>query len=138
VCIAMTDFPKRLVFVDDEPDIRRVVRDIIERVYPDIMLVTCASGEELLSRLRELQPDLILLDLRMPVMSGPDVVQMLRKREEGMNVPVIFVTGATRLEMTDEYKELGVIGVIHKPFDVMKLPNTIGEFWRAFIETKLV
>ncbi len=133
----MTDFPKRLVFVDDEQDVRRIVRDIIERVYPDIMLVTCSGGEELLSRLRELQPDLLLLDLRMPDMSGPDVVHALRAREEGANVPVIFITGATKVTMTDEYKDLGVIGVIHKPFDVMKLPEIIGEMWRDFIESKL-
>ncbi len=133
----MTDFPKRLVFVDDEKDVRRVVRDIIERIHPDIMLVTCATGEELLNRLRELQPDLILLDLRMPDMSGPDIVHELRAREEGASVPVIFMTGATKIAMNDEYKELGVIGVIHKPFEVMKLPEDIGTLWRAFIESKL-
>ena len=133
----MTDFPKRLVFVDDEQDVRRVVKDVIERIHPNMMIVTCRSGEELLSRLRELQPDLILLDLKMPDMDGPGVVEALRQREEGQSVPVIFVTGATKVTMTDEYKDLGVIGVIHKPFDVMKFSETIGEFWRAFIAAKI-
>jgi CheY-like chemotaxis protein len=133
----VTDFPKRLVYVDDEPDVRRIVREALERMDPDLMLVTCASGEELLSRLRELQPDLILLDLKMPVMSGPDILHELRRREDGQSVPVIFVTGKTRVQMTEEYKTLGVIGVIHKPFDVLKLTEIIGVFWKEFIESKI-
>lgn len=133
----MTDFPKRFVYVDDDSDLRRVVRMVIEKIHPDIMLVTCGTGEELIRRLRELQPDLILLDLRMPDMNGPDVLHELRAREDGASIPVILVTSMTKLTMLDDYKELGVIGVIHKPFEVMNLNEIIAELWKKFIESKL-
>lgn len=124
----MSEFPQRIVFVDDEPDVRRIVREALERAGRDLALVTCSGGEELLTRLRELQPDLILLDLKMKKMTGPDILQALRQHSEGANVPVIFMTG-TRVEMTDDYKNLGVIGVLHKPFDIAALPGQIAELW---------
>ncbi len=132
----MTHFPKRLVYVDDEQSVRHVVREALERLDPDIILVTCSGGAELMSRLRELQPDLILLDLKMPDMSGPDIIDALHKRPEGANIPVLFITG-TKVEMTDEYKNLGVIGVIHKPLDVLKLRETIGKFWAEYMESRI-
>ncbi len=85
---------------------------------------------ELLTRLKELQPDIILLDLKMPKMSGPDVITELRKKPYGIKVPIIFMTG-TRVVMTEQYRDLGVIGVIHKPFDIAKLADEIGAMWRA-------
>ena len=127
----MSDFPRRVVFVDDEQSIRKLVRDALERVMPNIALVTCSSGDELLTRLRELQPELILLDLKMKGKSGPDIIDALRAREEGKDIPIMFITGKTKVIMNDEYKNLGVIGVIHKPFDAVRLPETIGELWRA-------
>lgn len=133
----MTDFPRRLVFVDDEPDLRRIVREALEKDDPALVIVTCGGGEELLNRFRELQPDLILLDLKMKDMSGPDALEALRKREDGASVPVLFVTGAAKVEMTEEYKNLGVIGVLHKPFEAAKLREIIAGYWQAFIAEKI-
>lgn len=126
----MTDLPERIVFVDDEPAVRAVLRRALEETGQELALVTCSGGQELLTRYRELQPDLILLDLKMSKMSGPDVVTALRARPESERVPIIFITG-TRVVMTDEYKELGVIGVIHKPLDVKTLASQISQMWRA-------
>lgn len=128
----MTDFPERIVYVEDEPDIRRIVREALERAHPGIVLVTCASGQELLSRFRELQPSLILLDLKMPGLSGPDVLEKLQKIPEGAGVPVIFVTGKTKVEMMENYESLGVIGVIHKPFQLAEFPAQIERLWKDF------
>jgi CheY-like chemotaxis protein len=133
----MGEFPKRIVYVDDESSVRALVREALERMDPDLVVVTCSSGAELLNRLRELQPELILLDLKMPDMSGPDVVDALHKRPEGAEVPVIFVTAKTKVEMTEEFTSLSVIGIIYKPFEVMKLIESIGEFWRAYQEAKI-
>src|SRR5689334_18859797 len=112
----MTDFPKRIVYIDDEPQARRMVKDAIGGDEDDPhFLVTCATGRELIARLRELQPDLIMLDLRMPDMNGPDTIDALRKNPAYNNAPVIFITDREKVKMIDDYKALGVIGVLYKP-----------------------
>lgn len=125
----MSDLPQRIVYVDDDNSMRFVVREAFERLSPELSVVTCGTGAELLNRLRELQPDILLLDLKMPGMSGPDLLHELRKRPEGADLPVVFITAVQKIEMIEKYQALGVIGVVVKPFDVTKLAETIGRFW---------
>jgi len=121
----MSQMPRRIVYVDDDSDMRVIFRTALERKGYDGVLVTCGSGQELLDRVRVLQPDLIVLDLRMPQMNGPDTLEALREKEECGNIPVIFLTGAGKVDMHEEYQKLGVIGVIHKPFETGTLYDTI-------------
>ncbi|MEM7679924.1 MAG: response regulator [Pseudomonadota bacterium] len=125
--------PGRIVFVDDDNDIRQVVRDSFQMadVSKDVVIATCGSGGELLKRLNELQPALILLDLHMPGMNGIDFIHTLRDHKDGAHTPVIFLTGETRVEMKKQYEDIGVIGVIHKPFDVKTLPEQTFAIWRS-------
>lgn len=127
----MNNLPSRIVFVDDDRPIRNLVQETLKRVSEDIVVVTCESGKEFLARLRELNPDLLLLDLEMPDMNGADVVERLRMKDGGQDIPVIFMTGNSKLQMTEEYDRLGVVGVLHKPFSPYELPNQIGELWTA-------
>lgn len=131
----MTDSkrPSRIVYVDDDFDIRQIVRASFEKNDPDgkTVLATCGSGQELLSRLRELQPNLILLDLHMPDMNGPDTLDFLRSNDDGKEVPVIFITGKTKVVMEEHYKSLGVIGIIYKPFNADTLPQDVLKIWEG-------
>lgn len=127
----MSDFPKRLAYVDDDAALRDIMHIALERSGRDIVLVTCMSGKELVSRMREIHPDLVLLDLQMPDMSGPDTIQAIRKKPEFDDVRFVFVTGKKKLVMLDEYKNLGVIGVIYKPFETAKIADQIAELWQA-------
>jgi len=130
----MKDFPARIAYLDDEQDLREIVRLTLEGAGFDGALATCGSGRELMQRLRVLQPELILLDLRMPDMDGPDVLDALNKSDEGKNVPIILTTGALKLEMLELYKSLGVIGVIHKPLDLDDLVENIRDLWLGHLE----
>lgn len=125
--------PGRVVFVDDDTDIRQVVRESfqVSEVAKGVVIATCGSGEELLKRLNELQPALILLDLHMPNMNGIDFIHTLREHKDGRDIPVIFLTGETRVKMKKEYEDIGVIGVIHKPFDVKTLPQQAFAIWNS-------
>lgn len=122
-------FPQRLIYVDDDEDMRTIVRESLSRSIDDFVLVTCASGEELLHRLDEIQPDVILLDLSMPGMSGPDIMEKLQQNETYAKIPIIFMTGKDKVEMIDDYKALSVLGVIHKPFETSKLAEQISAIW---------
>lgn len=132
-------FPERIVYVDDEQDLRTIMRETIEAEGFDGSFVTCGSGQELLNRIRVLQPNLILLDVMMPEMDGLDVLAALKDSEDGADVPVIFMTGVQKLEMLEKYKHLGVIGVLHKPFNADSFMGSIEEIWlryRAGLDAK--
>lgn len=134
----MSDFPRRMVYVDDEPQARKIVKQTLGGDDDDAhFLVTCATGRELIARLQELQPDLILLDLRMPDMNGPDTIAALRSNPAYNNPSVIFVTERQKVKMIDEYRALGVIGVIHKPLEPKKLRVQIKELWMEHNNNKL-
>lgn len=126
----MSNFPQRMVYVDDEPQSRKLVKETLGMDEKN-MLVTCATGHELIARMPELQPDLILLDLRMPDMNGPDTIDAMRKIPAIEHAPIIFITERTKVKMIDEYKTLGVIGVIYKPFDAKTLRQQISELWQG-------
>lgn len=119
--------PGRIVCIDDDKEIRGLVRDSFNMIEasPRPILANCGSGKEFLLRLNELQPSLILLDLNMPDMDGLDIIAAVRRNSETKDVPIIFLTGETRVVMDDSYDSLGVIGVIHKPFLPSELPSKI-------------
>jgi CheY-like chemotaxis protein len=124
--------PGRIVVVDDDELVRRMVRKALEKTGQDIVLVTCSTGQELLSRFRELQPDVIILDMMLNDMTGVDVVEALSQINEGYSTAVIFLTAKTKLTMAEDYRHLGVIGVIHKPFEIETLAAEVAAMWKAY------
>lgn len=101
-----------LLLVDDEPTNLRVLRTVLQEQY---RLLFAKSGEEALQLLQKEQPDLILLDVMMPGLTGFDVCARLKANPATSAIPVIFVT-ALKDEM-DETKgfELGAVDYITKP-----------------------
>ena len=88
----MAALPERLVYVDDEQDLREIVRSTIENGGYEGALATCGSGEELLARIRILQPELIILDLKMPGMSGYEFLNHLKYSVLFHDIPVIILS----------------------------------------------
>jgi CheY-like chemotaxis protein len=123
---------KRVLYIDDESDLRWLVKHILESVG-GFDVLACGSGAEGLRRLREFAPDLILLDVMMPEMDGFGVLRALRASPESAAIPVVFLTART--QVGNEYRELGADGVIAKPFDphglVERVRGFTGEFARA-------
>ena len=75
------------------------------------------------------QPDLILLDARLPEMTGSDILKALREIDGFADTPVIFVTASVMREDVERYLSEGAADVIWKPFDPMTLPDKIREIW---------
>lgn len=114
----------KVVYVEDEPDIQKVARMSLEKVGGfDVTIFN--SGQEALSGVSSLEPDLFLLDVMMPGMSGTELFVNLRKMEKFVTTPIIFITAKTNPAIIQELKELGALAVITKPFDPMKLPSEI-------------
>ena len=128
----MEDFPKSIIYVDDDSVMRGVVVASIAHTSEDCQVVTFGEGQAFVEAYKDLDPDLILLDLRMPGMDGPSTIEALRVEEQAsakVDVPIIFITGVNALEMQEDYSRLGVIGVIHKPFNPSEFGEQVKELW---------
>jgi CheY-like chemotaxis protein len=119
----------RVLHVDDEPDIREVV-EISLGLDPGLSTRNCASGQEALGVAAEWAPDIILLDVMMPVMDGAATLARLRKNPLTAGIPVVFMTARAQSRELDLFRSLGAIGVIPKPFDPMTLAASV----RAHVE----
>lgn len=104
--------PKRVLVLDDQ----QYLRDVQALLLEEAGYVTTALGDcaEALSRLDELQPDLIVLDMSMPGMDGQQFLYHLRRDTEWADVPVIITTG----RLAEEFETLatGSVDVLAKPF----------------------
>ncbi|MHB8283710.1 MAG: response regulator [Caulobacteraceae bacterium] len=110
----------RILYVDDEADIREVA-ELSLSLNPAWQIKTAASGAEALSVLDAWAPDVVLLDVMMPMMDGPQTLEAIRQRRSAEDLPVIFITARVLATDRNRLMGLGAAGVIAKPFDPMKL-----------------
>lgn len=115
---------EKILYVEDEPDIQ-MIAEIALRDVGGFTLETCSSGTEAIQKAEGFKPDLILLDVMMPGVDGPDTLLELRKLSVTASTPVIFMTAKVQPQEVEYYKDLGAIDVIAKPFDPMNLANQI-------------
>ena len=111
-----------ILVVDDDPHSTEIIRETLQEDYK-VHCVT--SGEDCLQEVMGLNPDLILMDMMMPGMSGADVCRRLKKDAETQNVPVLFVSS-----LESQYLELFAGNActdssVHKPIDVSELLDKV-------------
>jgi putative two-component system response regulator len=113
----------RSVFlVDDNPVNLKIGRTVLQDNYA---VLTIPSGDKLLAVLKKNKPDLILLDVEMPGMSGYDVIKEIKADPETTAIPVIFLTGKTEPENERMGRSLGAVDYICKPFSPPQLLEKI-------------
>ncbi len=111
----MTDGNERpcILIVDDEPININILTELLKSNYK---IIAAKNGASALKRLSDgLRPDLILLDVIMPEISGYDVCQQLKSNPETHEIPIIFITSAIKPEEETKGLELGAIDYISKP-----------------------
>lgn len=106
--------PGSILIVDDSPDVLKLLNDLL--TPQDYNLRLFSSGELALRSVQVELPDLILLDVRMPVMDGYEVCKRLKADEKSQDVPIIFISAATDVEDKVNGFELGAVDYISKPF----------------------
>ena len=105
---------KKIIFlVDDNPIYLNVGKTSLQDKYT---VVTMPSGEKLLEVLDHAKPDLILLDIEMPGLSGYETIEKLKSNKDTMDIPVIFLTGKSEAENELQGLSLGAVDYISKPF----------------------
>lgn len=110
----------RVLYVDDEADIREVAVMSLA-LDPALDVQNCGSGQEALAVAAAWQPHLILLDVMMPEMDGPQTLAHLRAAAQTSDIPVVFITARTQAYEIERFLSYGAIGVIAKPFDPMEI-----------------
>ena len=107
---------KTVMVVDDEDSLLELLRAILEA--SGYKVITASSGDECLKKLKAVRPDLVLLDMMMPGMSGRETCEKIRADPKTRNIKVAFVTVAKFSESGKEkLKEMDVSDYITKPFD---------------------
>ena len=118
----------RIMMVEDEPDIQAVARVALE-VVGGLTIEICSSGKEALEKAPVYKPELILMDVMMPGMDGPSTLKELRSRPDTKGIPIIFMTAKVQPQEVANFKMIGALGVIPKPFDPMTLAATVRSIW---------
>ena len=103
----------RVLVVDDDKGIREFVRTVLSDEGYDVAEAT--DGQQALDRVAQRRPDVILLDMRMPVMDGWEFARTYRERP-GPHAPIVIVTAA--LDVAKDAKEIGADGFLAKPFQL--------------------
>lgn len=119
---------QRIMLIEDDPDIQAIGRLALETVG-GLTVQICNSGQAGLEQVKTFAPDLILLDMMMPEMDGIATMRALRARPEAANIPIVFMTAKAQGHEIANYKALGALDVISKPFDPMTLAATVREIW---------
>jgi two-component system, OmpR family, alkaline phosphatase synthesis response regulator PhoP len=117
---------RRVLIIDDEETIQTVVKFGIQ-MRSGWEVIAASSGAEGIRSAQVEQPDVILLDVMMPDMDGITTFRQLQGDRKTQQIPVIFLTAKAQTAEKRQFNELGVNGVITKPFNSLHLPDQIAQ-----------
>ena len=124
----MTPELKRILYVEDDQDIAEVTQMTLAE-FGNFEVQYCSSGQEALAALPVHNPQLVLMDVMMPGMDGPTTFKHVRTMAGYEALPVVFMTAKAQTHEQAAYRDMGVAGVIVKPFDPMLLCQNILDIW---------
>jgi CheY-like chemotaxis protein len=114
----------KILHVEDDLDIQEITKMALELVG-EFDVLQCASGMEALSVVQAFAPDVLLLDVMMPGMSGETTLSTMRGMDNLANVPAIFMTARAQAQEIERFRDAGALDVIIKPFDPLTLADQI-------------
>lgn len=115
----------RVLIIDDEEDFCLLVKSNLESTK-EFEVLTAFDAAEGISTAKAEKPDIILLDMMMPLISGGEIASALRKEEMTKNIPIIFLTAViTKEEVGKTMKEMGANRYIAKPVKTQELIDSI-------------
>jgi two-component system, OmpR family, response regulator len=124
--------PERILHIDDEPDVLAVTAYALQKIG-GYVVSSCGDSTKALEAARAFKPDLILLDVMMPRMDGPQTFAALRNDPATRAVPVVYLTAKVQPREVQELLETGAEGVLGKPFDPATLCKNVESIWQKHI-----
>jgi two-component system, cell cycle response regulator DivK len=117
---------KKILVVDDNDDCRAVLLHCINRFGYEAL--QAATAREALDRVTAVHPDLIMMDLSLPGMSGEEATTYLKANPTTREIPVLISTALTAGTQTNRALEAGASEILHKPLDLLKLREVLSRY----------
>ncbi|WP_093793883.1 response regulator [Sporomusa acidovorans] len=117
----MSNSQATILVIDDQPGIRRLLTEVLQD--EGYHVITAANGYEGIQAALTVNPNVILMDMKMPGMDGIEALKELKRQGQGDQV--IMMTAYGELDMVNEAKEAGMRDYITKPFDIISLCQII-------------
>jgi CheY-like chemotaxis protein len=114
---------KTIVVADDDPDILSIVSMSLEAQGYDVHKAT--NGQEAVDLAKAHGPDLIIMDMMMPIMSGYEAVQALKADDSTRNIPIIGLSAKAMATDMERATDVGIDGYITKPFRIAQVLSVI-------------
>lgn len=111
------------MIIEDDPDVSCVLEDLLQSHGFEVCLFT--SGKKALEEMGKMVPDVVVMDLMMPELSGFDICRTLKSSSRTHNIPLIAITGYDSIENRKKIFDAGIDDYLPKPFDVKNLLNKI-------------
>ncbi|MDQ6992526.1 MAG: response regulator [Mariprofundus sp.] len=119
---------KRILYADDELDLQQVATIALEMVG-GFTLKICNSGLEAVAAYEAFAPQLMLFDVMMPDLGGPEAFEKIKRLSVYQQTPIIFMTAKNKPAEIQQYLNMGALAVIAKPFDPMSLASELQTIW---------
>ena len=119
----MQGLAKSIVVADDDPDILRIVSMSLEAVGYEVF--KAMNGSEAVDLAKEHHPNLILLDMMMPVLSGYEAVQELKADDATRDIPVVGLSAKAMATDMERATDAGIDGYITKPFRIAQVITVV-------------
>ncbi len=111
----------KILIVDDQKGVRRLLEELFNKGEWEVRVA--GDGLEAINKVKEMVPDLILMDVKMPNMNGLEATREIRKMNPG--IPIIMMTAYGEIEVVKQALDAGVRKCISKPFDIMVLRDMV-------------
>lgn len=128
--------PLRVLHVDDDHTMRLMTKTALLRSSTPFEVESCSSGKEALEKIIAFAPDVLLVDMLMPILDGISLIKKIRLLPEGRGkkIPVIFITGKDHVQIEERHEIEPILGIITKPFSPTQLGNDLANFVKAYKE----
>lgn len=114
-----------ILIAEDERDIRDLITFTL--TYAGHTVTAAANGEEAVQMAKDVQPDLIMLDLRMPRLNGYEACEAIKAHEATQHIPVVFLSAKGLDEEREKGEQAGALGFLMKPFAPDDLSRRVAE-----------
>jgi CheY-like chemotaxis protein len=124
-----------LLCIDDDPDDIEIFCEAMKQVDPSCVCAVANNGKHALDILRTLKPDMVFLDVNMPVMNGKDTLQGIRANEKLDSVPVCMLSTYINDDEAEVYRELGATECLIKPRSFSAFCQMLQRIFQKKIQT---
>ncbi|WP_281322257.1 PAS domain S-box protein [Flavobacterium aestivum] len=115
----------KILIVEDNKINMMLIKTLVKKIFPNVIIIEAFDGKEAVQQFLEAVPDLILMDIQMPVMNGLEATIEIRKMQGGDNIPIIAVTAGVSEEEKDKCMKVGMNDYVPKPILRSTLENAM-------------